>query len=114
MPSLRIQTNLALDASEREDLLRRCSELISRELGKDEKYFMGRIDDSCAMHFAGSRDPLALCELQALGLTAEHSPSLTAGLCDLLLEHLALPPERVYVTFHPVERGLWGWNRTVF
>ena len=33
---------------------------------------------------------------------------MTGLVCNILSEHLGIPPKAVYVTYHPVSD--WGWN----
>lgn len=49
MPYLRIQTNTSLRNDQQESLLSQASQLVSRHLGKDEKFFMGIIENEQAM-----------------------------------------------------------------
>ena len=114
MPYLRIQTNVAVNENQEDNLLTTSSRLVSGHLGKDEKFFMGIIEDQQAMYFAGSSDPLAFLELKALGLPAEKTKDLSRDLCELVELQLSIPPERIYVKFHSVNRGMWGWNGDVF
>ena len=114
MPFLKIQTNATVPESQRTDLLASASSLVSEHLGKDEKFFMGIVEPDRSMFFAGSSDPLAFLELKALGLPAEKTKDLCSALCSLVNNALAIPPERIYVKFHGVNRGMWGWNGDIF
>lgn len=114
MPYLRLQTNVSLPSSRKDPLLARASELVSSHLGKDEKFFMGIIETEQCMFFAGSSAPLAFVELKALGLPAEKTRDLSRDLCELVENELTIPPDRIYVKFHNVNRGMWGWNGDVF
>ena len=114
MPYLCIQTNVSVSDAHKEPLLSEASRLVSRNLGKDEKFFMGMIEPDQAMYFAGSTAPLAFLELKALGLPAEKTRDLSHDLCDLVEAHLSVARDRIYVKFHNVNRGMWGWNGDVF
>ena len=114
MPYLRIQTNSSPNQESRQELLAGASQLVSTHLGKDEQFFMGIVEPDQTMYFAGSDAPLAFCELKALGLPAGKTKELSAELCGLVHQHLAIPPERIYVKFHHVNRGMWGWNGQIF
>lgn len=70
MPFLRIQTNLPVGKEQEERLLSAASRLVSSNLDKDQKFFMGQVEGQLGMSFAGSTDPLAFLELDALGLPA--------------------------------------------
>ena len=114
MPYLRIQTNVPVGKNQEDNLLGNASRLVSGQLGKDEKFFMGIIEAEQAMYFAGSSDPLAFVELKALGLPAEKTKDLSRALCDLVHEQLAVARQRIYAKFHNVNRGMWGWNGDIF
>ena len=114
MPFLQIQTNLEVSPADRDMLLTQASELVSTHLGKDEKYFMGLVQGGQSMSFGGSEAPLAFLQLKALGLPTDHTSELSAALCTLVTDTLAIPAERIYIEFSNVERGMWGWNGGVF
>ncbi len=114
MPYLKIQTNATVPDTQRNVLLSQASKLVSKHLGKDEKFFMGIVEPGQTMFFAGSSDPLAFLELKALGLPAEKTKDLCGALCSLVHTALAISPERIYVKFHGVNRGMWGWNGDLF
>ena len=114
MPYLKIQTNSPVPESRQDALLSEASQLVSRLLGKDERYFMGTIQADQPMIFGGSRDPLAFLELKALGLPTANTSDLSAALCTLISDTLEIPAERIYVEFGNVSRGMWGWNGGVF
>ena len=114
MPYLRIQTNVPVERDQEEGLLSDASRLVSGHLGKDEKFFMGIVESKQAMYFSGSSDPLAFLELKALGLPAEKTKELSRDLCGLVEQVLSVSRDRIYVKFHNVNRGMWGWNGDVF
>ena len=93
---------------------RPASKLVSGHLDKDEKSFMGIVEPQRAMSFAGSGAPLAYLALKALELPAEKTRQLSNALCDLVYGQLAIPQDRIYLSFHNVNRGMWGWNGDVF
>jgi phenylpyruvate tautomerase PptA (4-oxalocrotonate tautomerase family) len=66
------------------------------------------------MMFAGTDDPVAFLELKSIGLPAQETKRLSQALCGLIHEHLGIRPERVYVKFIDVRRGMWGWKGDTF
>ena len=114
MPFLQILTNTAVSDADQETLLTEAAQLVSEALGKDPKYFMAHLQPGQTMRFGGSDAPLAFLSLKALGLPAEQTTSLSDALCTLVTNTLAIPTDRIYLEFADVERGMWGWNRTVF
>ncbi|CAN5463575.1 phenylpyruvate tautomerase MIF-related protein [soil metagenome] len=114
MPYLRIKTNTTPDDGVGKELLAAVSSLVSEQLGKHEKFFMGAFEPGAEMIFAGSDAPLASLELKALGLPGQKTKVLSKALCSLVEEKLGIPKDRVYVKFHDVSRGMWGWNGDMF
>ncbi len=110
MPYLRIKTNTVPADGAGKKLLAAVSSLVSNELGKHEQFFMGAFEPGVEMIFAGSDAPLAALELKALGLPGQKTKDLSRALCSLVEENLGVPKDRVYIKFHDVSRGMWGWN----
>jgi phenylpyruvate tautomerase PptA (4-oxalocrotonate tautomerase family) len=52
--------------------------------------------------------------LKAIGLPVRKTKQLSRTLCGLINEHLGIRPERVYVKFIDVRRGMWGWKGDTF
>ena len=113
MPFLRLQTNTAVADTRQEEFLAEASRLVSASLGKNEKFFMGSIEPGRSMSFGGSRAPLAFLQLKALELPPAKTAELSAELSALVHDQLGIPPDRVYVEFDNVARGMWGWNGDV-
>lgn len=114
MPYLKIQTNLPLSKKAERTILKTASSLVSKELGKPEEFVMLALQDDTHMLFAGSDDPVAFLELKAIGLPARKTKKLSQSLCELIEDHLGIPPSRVYVKFIDVRRGMWGWKGDTF
>ncbi len=114
MPYLKIQTNALLDDGVGKEILHEASGLVSQELGKPEKFFMGAVEPGVEMVFDGSDAPLAFLELRALGLPGQKTKDLCKLLCELVEDKAGIPKERVYVKFLDVNRGMWGWNGDMF
>jgi phenylpyruvate tautomerase len=114
MPYLKIQTNLPLSRKAERAVLRTASTLVAEELDKPEEYVMLALQANTPMLFAGSDDPVAFLELKAIGLPARKTRRLSEALCKLVEVHLGIPPDRVYVKFITVPRGMWGWKGNTF
>ena len=114
MPFLQIQTNLSVTAAGRQKVMKAASALISEELGKAEDYVMISLQPGTEMYFAGSDDPVAMLELKAIGIPGRQTKRLSSELCRLIHDRLGIPPERIYVKFIDVQRGMWGWKGDVF
>ena len=75
---------------------------------------MVALQPNTPMLFAGNDDPVACLELKAIGLPAKKTRRLSEALCNLMETHLGIPPNRVYVKFITVSRGMWGWKGDTF
>lgn len=113
MPYLKLNTNVAVSEQQTPQLLRELSQLMAKETGKPERYVMTSI--SCdAMLFAGNDEPLAYLECKSIGLTSSQAKNLSASICQLLNDRLALPKDRIYIEFSNCPAEFWGWNGSTF
>ena len=114
MPYLRIQTNQSVDADKAKNLIRQASKKVADGLGKPEQYVMVELNDKIPMLFAGNDAGLAYLELKSIGLPDSATKDLSASLCGLIHDELAIEPDRVYIEFANAERHMWGWNNSTF
>ncbi len=114
MPLLKIHTNQPLDDAAQTALLQKASAKVAELLGKPERYVMITLDAGQAMLFAGNNAPLAYLELKSIGLPDDATASLSAALCQLISEELAIAQDRIYIEFTNAGRHLWGWDGHTF
>jgi len=114
MPYLKIQTNREIAPDTMQEILKKASVLISKNLGKPEKYVMARMDPSQPMLFAGSPAPCAYLELKSIGLPESKTEMLSKVLCQLMMDELQIPSDRVYIEFSDAPATMWGWDATTF
>jgi phenylpyruvate tautomerase PptA (4-oxalocrotonate tautomerase family) len=114
VPYLKIQTNREMAEDARQEILKKASVLVSKNLGKPEKYVMIRLDPPQAMMFAGSTLPCAYLELKSIGLPESKTETLSKVLCQLMLDELKISSERVYIEFADAKDSMWGWNSSTF
>jgi phenylpyruvate tautomerase PptA (4-oxalocrotonate tautomerase family) len=114
MPYLKIQTNIPLSKKAERSILNDASALVAQELGKPEEFVMIAVQADTPMLFSGTDDPVAFLELKSIGLPVKKTKHLSQTLCDLINKHLGIRPERVYVKFIDVRRGMWGWKGDTF
>jgi phenylpyruvate tautomerase PptA (4-oxalocrotonate tautomerase family) len=114
MPLLKITTNREIDPEQRSPLMAKASSRVAELLGKPESYVMVMLEHGQEMLFGGSPEPLAYLELKSIGLPRDRTGTLSAELCRLVTEELAIPERRIYIEFSDAERDLWGWNSTTF
>ena len=94
--------------------MQRASRLVAEQLGKPERYVMVALQVDVPMLFAGTDEPLAYAELKSIGLPIGATEELSAAICHLLQETLAVPQERIYIEFADAPRRMWGWNGGTF
>jgi phenylpyruvate tautomerase len=114
MPYLKIQTNREVTDSAREEIMKKASLLVSKNLGKPEKYVMVRFDPPQPMMFAGGTGPCAYLELKSIGLPESKTESLSRILCQFLHDELKIPSDRVYIEFADARSSMWGWDGGTF
>ena len=114
MPYLKIQTNRDVADDAKQELLKKASVVVSKNLGKPEKYVMVRIDPAQPMMFAGSTTACAYLELKSIGLPESKTEALSKVLCQLMLDELKIPSERIYIEFADAKDSMWVWNSGTF
>ena len=114
MPYLKIQTNREVTEDAKQEVLKRASLLVSKNLGKPEKYVMVRFDPAQPMMFAGGTTPCAYLELKSIGLPESKTGMLSKVLCQFVNDELKIPAERVYIEFADAKEPMWGWNGSTF
>jgi len=115
MPFMRVKTNQELATSEGEAaFLQEATSKVAELLGKPERYCMVALEPGELMFFAGSVAPCVHVELASLDLPEAEAEDYSRELCDFLRAKLGVEPERIYIRFDDVERGMWGTNRTTF
>ncbi|MDH3513756.1 MAG: phenylpyruvate tautomerase MIF-related protein [Gammaproteobacteria bacterium] len=114
MPYLKIQTNREIAEDARLEFLKKASVLVSKNLGKPEKYVMVRLDPVQPMLFAGNDAPCAYLELKSIGLPESKTEALSKMLCQLILDEFKIPTERVYIEFADARDSMWGWDGGTF
>ena len=114
MPTLIVQTNVAIPSARRKVMLEAFSSRLSELLGKPERYVMVILQTNEDMIFGADDGPMAYLELKSLGLPEERTPELSKALCQLTEQQLSLPAHRVYIEFSSPPRHLFGWNGSTF
>lgn len=115
MPFMRVKTNQEMATSESETaFLQEATSRVAELLDKPERYCMVALEPSELMFFAGSDAPCAHVELASLDLPEGETQEYSQSLSDFLQAKLEVDPERIYIRFDNVERGMWGTNRTTF
>lgn len=110
MPFLSIHTSKAIGGWHAKEFLHAASRLVATTLEKPEEVVMTAIQQPQVMSLGGVDTPCAMVELSILDLDESKLPALYDGLHALVVKHLGLPGDRVFINFHQVPRGRWGWN----
>jgi phenylpyruvate tautomerase len=114
MPLLKISTN-AGTTEHPETLLPDLSRRVAALLGKPEAYVMVVLATEQVMSFAGTTRPTLYAELKNVGrFPPDVTARLSAELCTLLEQSLAVPKNRIYIEFTPAEGHLWGHDSETF
>ncbi|NWI51574.1 MIF factor, partial [Calyptomena viridis] len=67
------------------------------------------------MSFGGSTDPCALCSFYSIGkIGGQQNKTYTKMLCDLILKHLHVSADRVYINYFDMNAANVGWNGSTF
>ncbi|MBU6402582.1 MAG: hypothetical protein KGS61_19865 [Verrucomicrobia bacterium] len=114
MPLLKLETTVALSDEKRTALLSALSKIVAETIGKPEPYVMVTIGPVAAL-MSGKFGPAAFVELRSIGgLSGAVNRQLSAKVCKLLHEAVAIPADRVYLNFIDVASSHWGWNGATF
>ena len=114
MPLFELRTNQTPKKDGVESLASELSLLCSEILRKSEGYVMVSIQVSQSLIFAGTDEPAAFGELRSIDLPPREIATLSAKICSLVSERLAVPENRIYLSFADVDRNNWGWNGKTF
>src|SRR5262245_36898475 len=114
MPLLKLETTVALDDNQRQQLLASLSKILAETIGKPEQYVMVTIG-SAAILMSGKPGHAAFVDIRSIGgLSGDVNRKLSRDICELLKDALGIAPERVYLNFADLEAGSWGWNSATF
>ena len=103
------------DPDDASNFLRRVTEIVAAELGKDPRWVMVNLMPAIPMSMGGEPGPTAYFELKSIGQMSEaQTAKLSAALCTLIRDECEVPIDRVYIEFKDAERHLWGWNAQTF
>lgn len=113
MPYIECKFTQTLTQSERDCIKSELGRAVAL-LHKPESYLMVGFSEGNVLYFGGR--PLAKGAYVSVSLFGDAAPAacekMTAEICAILRDKLGIPPDAVYVTYHPVEN--WGWNGSNF
>ena len=116
MPLIELETSCDLsEAGRKESLAQTLSRSAAEGIGKPEQYVMACVRDNVAMTMGGQAGPCALVSVKSIGgLSGTVNQGLASRICQTLHEELAIPGDRVYLTFEEFAPTHWGWNGKTF
>jgi phenylpyruvate tautomerase PptA (4-oxalocrotonate tautomerase family) len=116
MPLIELDTSCELaGAGKKQQLVGVLSRVVAEGTGKPEQYVMACVRDKVAMSMSGGAIPCALVTIKAIGgLTKAVNQGLAGTISQLLQKELAIPADRVYITFQELPADHWAWNGKTF
>lgn len=114
MPYIEAKLSLNLSQSQKDDLQKKLTDVVSSAFAKPQAYIMAGIEDGKSLYVGAKQiEKGAYIAIRLLGTASKSScQNLTKEICVILQKDYAIPPSSVYVTYHPVD--LWGWNGSMF
>ena len=114
MPYFNVQTNQTMTPSEERAFMSQAVDHLETLLGKSRAYIMVAIQSGLPLVFGGESTPAAYVQLRSIGLEASQCPDLARAISEMLETRLNVPPDRVFIDFHGLDRALFAWNGKTF
>lgn len=110
MPFLRLTSSAPDTVTKAAPIAAELSQTVSRLLGKPETYVMISIEKS-VMSMSGTDAPAAFIDLRSIGGFSPHKNKvLSQALSETVHKHLAIPTDRIFLSFTDIPGTHWGWN----
>lgn len=109
MPYIETKTTAKISPEQEAAIRAELGKAIELIRGKSEQWLMLSFFDECRMAFQGTTDPdIAIVEVKIFGSAKESEyNALTARITEILTNHLAIQPYRIYVKYDEVDT--WGY-----
>jgi len=115
MPYVHCLTNQDPGTRAEEDFKAGAAAILAEVAAKPENYLFVSVQTGQTLFVRGQREPGAMLEVSLVGsLDKAQKQEITARFCRLCQETLGVPGDGVYVVFHEVAGGNWGWNGRLF
>lgn len=110
MPFIRTAINVDLPKEKEQIIKEKLGKAIALIPGKSERSLMLEFAPNSSLYFAGvNSEPIAFVEVKLFGAsTKEAYNKLTAEICSVLEQELAINPSNTYVKYEEVLN--WGCN----
>lgn len=113
MPFIDVKTNKQVSKKDEIALKSALGQAIAILPGKSEQWLMLDIHDQSRMYFHGDDAPCAMLQVQVFGkINPAKCEELTAEICRIMKDTLAIPEDATYVKYEEI--SLWGWNSQNF
>jgi len=109
MPYINVSTSAKVN--DKEKLLEEISILISSLTYKSKRFVMAKIDDNRQMYFDDER-PSCFIEIKSIG--SLNPSEMAKPISDFVYEKMAIPIDRIYISFEDVPASSWAWNGRTF
>ncbi|WP_042850701.1 phenylpyruvate tautomerase MIF-related protein [Prochlorococcus sp. MIT 0604] len=109
MPYINVSTSAKVN--DKEKFLEEISILISSLTNKSKRFVMAKIDDNCQMYF---NDEAPSCFLEIKSIGSINPSEMAKPISDFVNEKMAVPIDRIYISFEDVPASLWAWNGRTF
>ena len=112
MPLIQLDTTFTFpDQNKKQAIAKTLSQIAAEGTGKPEQYVMTCIRDNVAMTMSGAPGPCALVTFKAIGgLSKPVNQAIAAKVSQLLQKELAIPQNRIFVTFEELAATHWAWE----
>jgi phenylpyruvate tautomerase PptA (4-oxalocrotonate tautomerase family) len=115
MPCLQVLVNISLTPAQKQDATAALSKLVAQLTGKPEGYVQVLITDGVAILFAGSPGNSAFLDFRSIGaISNRQNKATSAALTKYLTDNLAIPGNRIYISFTNAAGENWGYNGGTF
>ena len=113
MPFIQVRTNQKISAENAEKIKTQLGSAITAIPGKSESWLMVGLEGDYCLYFKGTDAPAAMVDVSIYGTASDNAlNTLTAHITGILTDILAIPSDRIYVSYR--ETGNWGWNGSNF
>uniref|UniRef100_A0A6G1SE08 L-dopachrome isomerase n=1 Tax=Aceria tosichella TaxID=561515 RepID=A0A6G1SE08_9ACAR len=97
------------------DFKQLATEAVAKSLGKPVSYVAVQVNAGQNLSFGGTDEPAALCDLTSIGaLSVESNKKHSKALMNLLEKQLGVSSQRVYISFHNLNKADIGFSGTTF
>ena len=109
MPYINVSTSVKVD--DKKKLIEEISILISSLTNKSKRFVMAKLDDNSIMYF-DDQSPCCFLEIRSIG--SLNPSEMAKPISSFVHEKMAIPMDKIYISFEDVSSSLWAWNGRTF